>query len=111
MLSHNLNLIYNINESIARGLGIVFLIFFVVAESVTSIYCIISGIIMFKAGCVERPMKIFMITDAVVKMILAVPCGVLAVIMMMLYFYSAGIFALLYSIVLIAIGIFECKYN
>jgi len=111
VLSHYLNLIYNINESLARGFGIVFLIFFIVAESVTSAYCIISGIIMFRAARGERPMKKFIIIDAVVKMILAVPCGVFAVIMLMLYFYSAGISALLYSIALIAIGIIECKCN
>ena len=111
VLAKNLELIYNINETLARGFGILFCIFFVVAESVTSVYCIISGILMLRAAFSVKSLKIFMIIDAVAKIILAVPCGVFAVIMLMLYFYSAGISALLYSIILIAIGIVECKCN
>ena len=111
VLSHYLNLIYNINESLARGFGIMFLIFFIVAESVSSVYCIISGIIMIRAVLRDRSLKAFIIIDAVAKMLFAVPCGVLAVILLMLYFYSAGILGLVYAIILLAIGIYECRCN
>lgn len=111
VLSHYLNLIYNINESLARGFGIMFLIFFVVAESVSSVYIVISGIIIMRGVFRDRSFKAFIIIDAVTKMLFAVPCGVFAVIMLMLYFYSAGVLGLLYSIFLIAVGIFECKCN
>ena len=111
VLSHYLNLIYNINESFARGFGIMFLIFFIVAESVSSVYCIISGIIMIRSVLRDRSLKAFIIIDAVAKMLFAVPCGVLAVILLMLYFYSAGILGLLYAIFLLAIGIYECRCN
>lgn len=111
VLADNLELIYNINETLARGFGILFCIFFVVAESVTSVYCIISGIIMLRTAFSVKSLKMFMIIDAVVKIILAVPCGVFAVIMLMLYFYSAGILAFLYSIFLLGVAICECKYN
>ena len=111
VLSHYLNLIYNINESLARGFGIMFLIFFIVAESVSSVYCMISGIIMIRYVLRDRSLKAFIIIDAVAKMLFAVPCGVLAVILLMLYFYSAGILGLLYAIFLLAIGIYECRCN
>ena len=111
VLSHYLNLIYNINESLARGFGIMFLIFFVVAESVSSVYCVISGIIMVRAVLRDRSLKAFVIIDAVAKMLFAVTCGTLAVVMLMLYFYSAGILGLLYSLFLIAVAIVGLKYN
>ena len=110
-LADNLELIYNINETLARGFGILFCIFFVVAESVTSVYCMISGIIMLRTAFSVKSLKIFIIIDAIAKIILAVPCGVFAVIMLMLYFYSAGILGFLYSIFLLVVAICECKSN
>jgi hypothetical protein len=111
VLARNFELIYNIRESLARGFGIMFCIFFVIAESVASVYIVISGVVMLRAVLCDKSLKAFMIIDAVAKMLFAFTCGTLAVIMLMLYFYSAGILGLMYSLFLIAVAIVGLKYN
>lgn len=97
-------------SGIAAGFAVLIFVLFVAGETVSSVCMIVSYIIKKVVISKGKKIKVFLIVDGIVKIIFALLGIYFTVLLFLMYYFSAGILAALYTVTLILFGVMSFVY-